>query len=1141
MTKLNKGGVRLSSTAPMSSRNSATLWRWLGGASTAALSVAIWLPAGAAFAQPASGPPEANAPLAPVTQEPAATKGGTGAQVQEVIVTGSRIARRDFTSNSPIITLNSQVLMNQADLQIQNTLNKLPQFSPDQNLMGNANTGDVQPTPTHSIGIATASLRGLGPNRNLVLVDGRRAAPVNGQLVVDLNTIPASMIDRVETITGGASAVYGADAVGGVVNFIMKKNFQGMDLDVQDSINQTGDGNQFQASALFGTNFQDDRGNLTVSLERFQQDASLQSKHSFYTKGWANPTMGGNSLFGFGSGWNTGANGPSAAAVAAVFPNATGPITPNFTQFWVQGNSVYTGLQGLFGANNPGGAYKNPNAINNTSTAYVNVIDPVTHQVVQDVKTNQTNAYIQAPLDRWSMFTNGHYDINDDVTAFFQADFSRTHTDTVLSAPVSIITGWNALIPYDSATNGAASGHPVPTQLATLLNSRANPNAPWELYWVPSPNGPLPPRGAEANNTVYQIVAGLDGKVRRTDWTWELYGSHSESQEYTIARGDYSLTRFQDMLLAPGTTWGAGASITGNQTQPNGIGGTMASPAPGFGAATATCSSGFYNTIFNGAPLSKDCLAAISAPLQSMNITRQDVVEFDIQGGLFQLPAGQLRFSAGADYRRDSLEYNPDILQSSNSFADQVIGVYPTPYTNAAQDVKEGYGELSIPVLANLPLIKSFTLNPGVRYSAYSASDGGFTYKMLADWQVDNFVRFRGGYNLAVRAPNLGELFQGKTEEYTGPGTSYGDACSLLSTAPFGAGGAGVALGQTSPSAVVNAGGVAGAQNALALCKALMGQAAAQSYYANTQPNPGPAGLAFVNVQGSPTLQPEEAKTYTAGVVLRSPFQSPVFNRATLSIDWYKIHIDHAIEYASIDYVYQNCLNQPASTPSQIAAALNSPFCQAVQRAPGTGISGTTTTPDANLATIDTSGVDVQFDWAIPLSDLAKSIPGTFSLSVVSSFLGNYDTTAAPGLPVQHWYGTLGPTLTGTNPGSYAYKLNTNFGYALGPAVIGINWRHLPSVHSANAVAAGNLYLDTPAYDVFDLNTNWSLPHGLQLRAGIQNLFDVNPLNTGAQNGLSINGIPTALATNGQGGPTTNTGFYDPLGRRFYLGLKARF
>ena len=1125
----------------------------------AALSLAIVLPTTSAFAQVADAPvatgqgapPEAS-PLAPVAQLPVAPKSGpAGTELDTVVVTGSRIARRNYTSTSPIVTLSSQALMTQGDLQIQNTLNKLPQFSPDQNLIGAANTGDVQPTPTHSIGIATASLRGLGPNRNLVLIDGRRGAPVNGELVVDLNTIPAAMIDHVESITGGASAVYGADAVGGVVNFIMKKNFHGADFDAQYGRNQAGDGAQFQASALFGTNFADDKGNLTVSFERFEQDATYQKDHNFYTKGWNDPSVASNSLFAFGSGWNTGANGPSAAAIASVFPNATGPIMGNFSQFYVQGNAVYSGLQGLFGANNPGGAYKNPNVVNGSAYANANVIDPITHQVVSDIKTNQTNAYIQAPLDRWSMFTNGHYDFNNDVSAFFQGNFSQTHTNTVLQAPVSIISGWNAFIPYDAATGGAAEGHPVPAQLATLLNSRTvnpaaptttGPNAPWELYWIPSPNGPLPPRGADATNTVYQLTAGLDGKVPTTDWTWEFYGSHSESQQYTVAQGDYSLTRFQNLLLAPGTNWGAGARLTGNQTQPNGTGGAIAPPSVGFGAATVTCTSGFYNTIFNSAPLSQDCLGAISAPLQSMNITRQDVVEYDIQGGLFQLPAGQLRFSAGADYRRDSLQYSPDILQSSESFSDQVIGVYPTPYTNASSDVTEGYGELLIPVLANLPFVKNLTFNPGVRYSSYDVSKGGLTYKGLFDWQVDDWVRLRGGYNLAVRAPNLGELYQGKTEEYTGPGTAYGDACSLLSTAPFGAGGAGVAFGQTAPIAPANKGGLAGAKNAMAICQALMGGAnstPAQTYYSTTQPAPGASPLAFVNVQGNSNLQPEEARTYTLGAVLKSPFQNPLFSKAQLSVDWYEILINHAIEYSSIDYVYQNCLSQPASTPAQLAAALASTFCQAVSRSPANGGSATTTTPDANLATIDTSGVDIQFDYAMRLSDLNSKVPGTFTLNVVGNVLGHYDTIAGPGQPIQHWAGTLGPTLVGTDPGAYAWRLNTSFGYGLGPAFISLNWRHLPTVHAATYVSAGNRTLDTPAYDIFDLNTNWDLPHGLQLRAGIQNLLDKDPLITGAMSGLTINGIPTALATTGQG--TTNPAFYDPFGRRFYLGLKARF
>src|ERR1700761_483581 len=180
---------------PSPNASNAKLRRLLASASGAALTLAVLLPAGAAFAQ------DANAPVAANPGGGAPTSGKPASEVGTVVVTGSRIQRRDYTSNSPIVTLSSQNLVQQSDLQIQDTLNKLPQFSPDQNLMG-ANAGDVQATPTHSIGISTLSLRGLGANRNLVLIDSHRGAPVNAQLVVDANTIPTAMIDRVETITG---------------------------------------------------------------------------------------------------------------------------------------------------------------------------------------------------------------------------------------------------------------------------------------------------------------------------------------------------------------------------------------------------------------------------------------------------------------------------------------------------------------------------------------------------------------------------------------------------------------------------------------------------------------------------------------------------------------------------------------------------------------------------------------------------------------------------------------------------------------------------------------------------------------------------------------------------------------------------
>jgi outer membrane receptor protein involved in Fe transport len=744
-------------------------------------------------------------------------------------------------------------------------------------------------------------------------------------------------------------------------------------------------------------------------------------------------------------------------------------------------------------------------------------------------------------------------------------------------------------------------GHPIPSGLAMLLLSRTGANsgglggaglpagtaagAPWDMGWLPNLDGPLPPRGTDSTNQVFQLAAGLRGKIPGSvdfvkDWTWSAFGTHSESYEYDVAQGDYSLQRMRALLLAPG--WGQtgpGAVIPGggNLTQPNGQTvpggiGTIPTTNPGFGVASDTCVSGMYNLLFNNTKPSADCLSAIAAPLQSMNFTRQDQVEIDLQGSIWKLPAGDLKFAVGGDYRRDQTVYNPDILQSYDSFIDQVIGVYPVPYTNATEDVKEGYGELDIPILADLPFVKSFSINPGARYSSYSGSKGGWTYKIMGDYAVNDWLRFRGGYNLAVRAPNLGELFLGKTQNF-GPGTSYGDACSLLSTAPWGAGGAdfnadagygtqaqfaGLADPTKTPQMnagagqpkgnVVNTGGKAGATSAYLICQAMMGVNEFNQYYGDptiAQAPGAPSFFGFANQVGNRNLIPEEAHTYTAGLVLRSPLQNDWIRNLTVSVDYYKIHIDHAIEFTAIDYVYQNCLQTSSVTTLAQAQAwvASNPFCQGdtgVFRN-STGGMGNTTTPEANLATIDTSGVDLTVDWRIPLSLAWKTLPGQFSVSVNGTFLGNYDTIANPGAPVSRWYNTLGPTLQGTNPGAFRYRINTTFGYSIGPANISVNWRHLPQVNPAVPNGTPNVHtLPTSSYDQYDLNGFFNLPHGLQLRAGIQNLFDRSPPTTGSTTPtVNAAGQTTVLAVSGAG--ATNSSYYDVLGRRFYVGLKARF
>ena len=1092
----------------------------------------------------------------------------------EVVVTGSRIARRDFTSTSPIVTVNSQAFQNTANIAVEATLNKLPQFTPSQDLTG-VNSTDVQPTATNTVGISTASLRGLGSNRNLVLADGQRLQPVNGSLVVDLNSIPSAIIDHVEVITGGASAVYGADAVAGVVNFILKKNFQGVDLDVQEGMAQRGDANQFKISALFGANFADDKGNVTFGLEHFTRSPSWQKNREFYRKGFADPTTGTNEFFNTGAFFFGPNSPPSAAGTTAVFGH---PVFP-FTAF--QFNANGTVAAGSFGNNgSQGGIYNYTGPIDGQAVAYENFVAP-NGSIVRGLKTNQIDDYyVTSPLSRWSMYAAANYDFNDNLSMYARGTFVKTHTSTNLF-PTPFITGWTTNIAYNPLTDDPASPgyigpgqagaqHPVTAQLATLLNSRAAPAAPWTLWLIPTANsgGWMPPRSTVDDNQVWQMTAGFRGKLPYKDWTWELYGSHGEALDYSQGNGYTSLQRFITVVSAP--NFGANQDFSGNKGAPNN----------GFGVAHVHCTSGFYNAIFHGQRPSQDCINAITATLQNTTFTAQNIVEFDTQGTLFHLPAGDLKLSLGADYRENSVKYNPDILQSTVSFIDQVAGVYPTAYIDATTSAREGYGELLVPVVNDLPFVKRFGLELGARYSTYKGVDhyngiqnsppGGWTYKILGDWQINDWARIRGGYNLAVRSPNAGELFLGKQEVYAaGAATVYGDPCTLRSTAPFGAGGAAKdpVTGQVYPT---NPKGAAAATSAYNICRALMGSGGAAYYYGGggtAQVAGAPSAFGFVNQIGNTHLQAEKGHTWTAGVVLSSPWHNPYIGAARLSVDWYSIKLTGAIEFQSVDQVKAACYGQNAPDAATAAVVAASAPCQLVSRLPGTGQEDVTTIRYDNLATIWTSGIDFQLDDRWTFEDVGlHGVPGALQLNWLFTWLNKYDSQAFPGGPIFKWAGTLGPSLNGVNQGSaYRYKMNTSFTYLTGPLSVSLTWRYLPHTHALNyplyQVQTGGLAacgpafggsaaptvsctLDTAAYHIFDLSMTYNLTRTTILRAGVQNLFDKQPPITGQTTGVGLNANGTynpggSLASSGAG--TTLPGIYDAIGRQFYVGLNARF
>jgi iron complex outermembrane recepter protein len=1033
---------------------------------TATVSGSLFIPAHAA---------DAPGPAAPAAQP---------ANLEEVVVTGSHIQRRDFEATSPVVTVSSDILQNTNTIAIETNLQKLPQFVPG---VSQFVTQDVQNTATNTVGASTVNLRGLGANRNLVLVDGKRATPVNALMVVDINSIPSGAIQRVEVLTGGASATYGADAEAGVVNFILKRDFNGVDLDVQDGLTQKGDDQELRIAGLIGANFADGRGNAMFNVQFSKRGAALQRDREFFKKGWSDPTVDGTEFWFSNSQFAPDFatfNVPSQAAVSSIFTKAApGSVTGFDTFFLNTDGTLFTGGQ-QFAAGNANGAYR-----------YNGPLDGQYRSTTANglLKQNQVNNLVSIPLTNYNLFGRAHYDLGHDTEIYFQGNYSTTHAESILQySPAAF--GWGVQIPVDAA-------HPVSPELATLLSSRANPTAPWNLTYILNFAGP---RGTIDDNNTFQVMAGMDGKLPIKDWTWDAYVSHGNTQSTSEGTGFASYARWRAIVTAP--NYGKGASVSG----------------PNLGDQPLTCTSGI--PVFGDFPVSQDCINAITANTFDITRMNQNVVEATVQGGLFDLPAGDLRFAAGADWRENTLTFDIDPLKSTTSTTDTIIGVFPAGSTAGEVAVVEQYAELLVPVAKGLPGLRKVDLDLGYRNSNYKFSGRVGTWMANLNWSVTDALRIRGGYQVASRAPNIGELFA--PDSVIVSGTNYGDPCQPNTLAPYGANPA------TNPS---------GAAHALATCKALMGTVGANAYYNSPIPfGPSGPGIVLVTQVGSRAqtilpqgLKSETARTFTAGFVISSPFENAALKRFTASIDYYHINIDNYLNGLGYDTVYGTCLSQ-AGNPS---GSITNPFCQLTVRNQVSGMAASTLTPFANLGQLKTSGVDFQLDWGSAFGDLGMSkLPGSVGLNVLATYLKNYDTQNGPGQPFVDSSGTQNTPNAGTFGAYFRYQLYTTASYYVGGATASLRWRHLPSVaDSSAALNPATTRVGASSYDVLDLSSSWDINDHWQVRFGINNLLDTQPPITSS---LPVS-TPSAHATSGAG--TTNSSVYDVLGRAFYVAAKLRF
>lgn len=1074
-------------------------------------------------------------------QEPPSSPG-----LEEITITGSRIVRRDFEANSPIQTVEAEVFTETSAMAIEYSLNKMPQFVPAATQFTNIADGELINTgATLTAGAATISLRGLAPNRNLVLIDGRRATPVNATMAVDINSIPAAAIQRVEVITGGASSVYGADAVAGVVNFILKKDFEGAQFSAQYGAMENGHAGESSVSGLFGANFAEGAGNVMMGFEYADRNSVDRKYTDFYLDGLRDPSVPGTQSFTSADYYSIEANNrPSGAVIDQIFNQAPPGVVLRNTAGLVAGNvrwnedvgqfDLYTGAAG-FGNCSPQGPgctagmyrYRGPLDLDGFPYRKIDAQGEIEENIIGHKAT--------VPLERHSMFARANYEVADGLDVFVQTTNVESNLRQLWQWSPAV-GGWHAPIPHgngiyapsleaDGVTTrpsfrpGGAHGlncdptggctkseaFPTPPELQALLDSRVNPEANWQLnhFFDYALYDKGAPRLIDTETNTWQLQLGVEGELPAIDGSWDVVGASGKSTTVLNLQGYAGLERYRGVVTSP--NYGRGFFRQGNTI------------GNGFSGGIAQCTSGL--PIFRPHDdVTQDCLDAFMVDMQNNSQMRQDYVEANVQGRLFDLPAGEARFAAGYQWRRNSYFYKFDTLTTQNSYLDLSLGTFPADNTEGKTSVDEVYGELFIPLLAGITGIEHLNLELGYRYSDYELQGGIDTYKALVDWGVTDALRFRGGYQLATRAPNIAEMFQARSQTW---GFNVGDPCGLNSVLAIGA----------NPSANPNA------ARTRAICEGLMGLEGAQNFYdpATIQPS-GSSATWFVNAVGNPDVNPEEATTLTAGFVYQPQSSNEFISGFSSTLDWYSIKIEDMIAVEGGITVYLECLGA-GTNPT---ASLDHPACRRITRNPTSGGLQAVDVSYNNTGFTEINGFDLGLNWNGGFDTLGfDSIPGSLNIGLMFNVTTKFETQASPNSPVYDWKGSLGPgPETSLNQGTFDWRFFGNFGYTLDAWNFSLRWRHLPEADAPQQVIAGangSPFVGAEeSYDIFDFSANWTWTETWQFRFGIDNVFDTDAVITGRQTDFGGN-RPTS------GAGTTLPGFYDALGRRWFVGTTANF
>ncbi|UAK26604.1 TonB-dependent receptor [Sphingomonas nostoxanthinifaciens] len=930
----------------------------------------------------------------------------------EIVVTGSRLIRPDLSAPSPVTVVGEQNVKLSGNVTLEKTLNEFPQ-------LGQGNTGSVN--NGGGSGILTANLRGLGSTRTLTLVNGRRFIGANAAGDVDLASIPDALLQRVDIITGGASAVYGSDAIAGAVNFILKDNFKGVEATANYGLNERGDGAQQKYDVTFGADLNEGRGNVALTFSYTKEDPFYQSDRTFSQI----PLADNSTHTGFvysGSGNIPGVRIPLSAtnlARVAGVQRASGSCTSVTSVMFLAGGQP--------------AQYCSPE--NSYNYAGYNLL--------------------QRPLQRFNVAGLAHYKMTDHVTAFLESYFVNSKNNYILAPDSFTPLTPDASNPLTTTLKVPYLNNPIlPTVVSQFFaNNTAifdpNHTGVASVVGAGERTAEFGTRQSYFERTGYDITGGLRGDFNLIgqNWRWEVFGQYIRDREDTRGIGTVNQSRLS--LALDATTNSSGQVVCRS-----GVSGCV--PVNLFGVGSlSTAAAGF-----------------LTPERDSYNTFVRTVAGGSLSGALFDLPAGPVAAAVGVEYRRDSFSGNPSPFDIAGDY-----GSASSVAVSGAYDVKEAFGEVRVPLLKDLPFAKSLSLEGAVRYSDYSSVGGVVAYKGGAEYAPISWVHFRGAYNRAVRAPNVGELYTPIATGYTG-GTDPCDKSQTRSAARLA-----LCVAQG-----INQADIAGfTQSALGLTS---------------------------RGGGNPNLKAEKSDTYTIGTVISPPF----IKRLNLTVDYFSVRVNDAIVQPNVSQVLNDCF--ATLDPSNAS-------CRGIVR-DSSGQIQYVTTQYENVGYLKTSGIDAQLDYRVPLpsgfSLLSES--SQLSFQAVASWLFHKTQKTLASTPAQDCAGYYGAGCSSGSGGFILpdFKLNMAATYSSGP----LSWRW-----QARMIGDLKLYptavayvTHVPAVWYVDSTVALDVSKTLRLFIGVNNIADKQP---------------PILGTTLVGDANVDVSLYDVAGRRFFGGVTMKF